>query len=158
MNKPKILVLEDEQDIADIIVDTLQDVAEEVVHVSSSAEGQTKINSGGHFDLVISDIKMPGETGMQFIAWLRAKGIHTPVIFQTAFADKHFMIDAIRLGACDFLSKPYDADQLRETVDRVLFIEEGRKDAASKAGNEKDLQAHNRIIGIAQASAVKKAK
>lgn len=158
MNKPKILVLEDEQDIADIIIDTLSDLASSVVHSTSSAEAQKVINDGTHFDLIISDIKMPGETGMEFVAWLRAKGIQCPVIFQTAFADKHLMIDAIRLGACDFLSKPYDADQLLESVERVLFIEEGRKEAVAKFKDPKDLKAHNRILGIAQASGVKKAK
>ena len=71
-------------------------------------------------DLIITDLRMPGMTGMEVLAEVKAQNADTPVIIITAFSTVDNAIDAMRLGATDFIKKPYDMDELFVLIDKTL--------------------------------------
>ncbi|MEJ2692283.1 MAG: sigma-54 dependent transcriptional regulator, partial [Candidatus Thiodiazotropha sp.] len=74
-----------------------------------------------HFDLIITDIRLPGETGgVEWVKELREQGGNAGVIFMTAHADLETAIDALRAGAEDFIMKPFRMEQMMSAVERYL--------------------------------------
>ncbi|MDT8405004.1 sigma-54 dependent transcriptional regulator [Sulfuriflexus sp.] len=71
-------------------------------------------------DLIITDLRMPGMTGMEVLAEVKAQNTDIPVIIITAFSTVDNAIDAMRLGATDFIKKPYDMDELFVLIDKTL--------------------------------------
>ena len=75
---------------------------------------------------VISDVRMPGIDGMQFLKQLREMNFHLPVLVLTGHADVPMAVDAMKLGAIEFLEKPVDPNVLRDKVAKSLDYEERR--------------------------------
>ena len=73
-----------------------------------------------HFDLIISDIRLPGRSGVEWVTELREQGSHTAVIFITAYADIETAISALRAGAADFIMKPFRMEQIHASVERCM--------------------------------------
>ena len=71
-------------------------------------------------DLIISDLRMPGMTGMQLCEAVRQKDSEVPFIIITGYAEVDNAIDALRLGASDFIKKPFDMDELRLQIEKTL--------------------------------------
>lgn len=81
-----------------------------------------------HFDLIISDIRLPDGSGVEWLTKIREQGHQTPVIFMTAYADLQTAIEALRVGAVDFLMKPFRLEQMQTAVDRCLKFEQLRRE------------------------------
>lgn len=71
-------------------------------------------------DLIISDLRMPGMTGMELLAKVRETDSEVPFILITGYAEIDNAIEALRLGASDFIKKPFDMDELRVQIERTL--------------------------------------
>lgn len=71
-------------------------------------------------DLIISDLKMPGMTGLEFLSWLRERDADVPFVLITGYSTLDNAINALRLGANDFIKKPYDAEELVQLTHRLL--------------------------------------
>ncbi len=74
----------------------------------------------GDFGLVLTDLKMPRMDGLTLIREIRAAGCDCPVIMMTGFATVSTAVEAMKLGACDYLQKPFEADTVAVVVDRAL--------------------------------------
>jgi len=74
-----------------------------------------------HFDLIISDIRMPGVTGMEILMGANELDNFPPIILITAFGDKETHMQAERLGAVALFDKPFDIDEMLKTVHTVLL-------------------------------------
>jgi CheY-like chemotaxis protein len=117
-----ILVVDDEPDACALIRRVLEDAGAEVITANSSAEGLAALasSSAGRFDLVISDIGMPGEDGYKFIRSLRAipeeRGGLLPAVALTAFARTEDRTRALIAGYQVHLAKPVDPLELLATV------------------------------------------
>ncbi|MBU0654030.1 MAG: sigma-54 dependent transcriptional regulator [Gammaproteobacteria bacterium] len=81
-----------------------------------------------HFDLLISDIRLPDRSGVEWVTELRDKGNQTPVIFITAYASLETAIDALRVGAMDFILKPFRLEQVLAAIDRCLEHQQLRRE------------------------------
>jgi DNA-binding NtrC family response regulator len=81
-----------------------------------------------HFDLIISDIRLPDGSGVEWLTKIREQGHQTPVIFMTAYADLQTAIEALRVGAVDFLMKPFRLEQMQTAVHRCLQYEQLRRE------------------------------
>ena len=111
MHDKHILLVDDEQFILDTFARELRDEPFTMSLANGGEQALNKINKH-HFDLVITDILMQDIDGFQVLKAAKKKNIRTPVIMLTGYADTSLVIDALRLGADDFLQKPCDCEEL----------------------------------------------
>jgi len=119
----KILIVDDEQSMRD----TLQIMLEnEGFSVDSAANGIEALNlcETDLYDLIITDMKMPGVDGIQLIEKLNSRGSDTPIIIMTAYATKEQAIKTLNLGASFFIEKPFKKTVLLNFVNRSIKMED----------------------------------
>jgi CheY-like chemotaxis protein len=117
--KNRILVVDDEEALRVVLSAELEG---EGYQVTSAADGQDAINilTTKGFDLILLDIKMPNVDGFEVLKFIKDRWPKTKVVMLTGFADLKNAIESKKLGAEDFVSKPYDLVDLLTTVERVL--------------------------------------
>jgi DNA-binding NtrC family response regulator len=123
--KRQILVVEDEDHLRRIIELQLIDSGFAVEKASTAEEALPLIDRA---DLVISDFKLPGMTGLEMLQLIRRMNSHTPVIIMTAFGTVENAVEAMKSGASDFLLKPFSLDQLVQVVNKALEIRNLREE------------------------------
>ncbi len=116
---PSVLVVDDDAAILDMVQDLLTDVGF-AVQVASSAEDALTCASEHEFDAVLTDIQMPGKDGLELLAELRALRPDTPVVLMTAFGTIRAAVTAMRAGALDYVTKPFEAEELLAALERAL--------------------------------------
>jgi DNA-binding response OmpR family regulator len=151
----RILIVEDEIDLADFVVRGLREEGFTVEHAQDSAQGNEALESGV-WDLIVLDWGLPGEDGLSFLRRLRNAGRTTPVLFLTARDSIADRVRGLDIGADDYLCKPFAFDELLARVralvrrrDRVpeIWINYGdvsidvAKQRAMRAGRPLDLTA-----------------
>lgn len=127
---PLVLLAEDDADVRRLVATALRMDGYSVVEAHDGQDLVDHIGSAllfghirGELDpvaLVISDIRMPGRTGIEVLAGLRKSEIGVSVILMTAYTDPHTREHAERLGVDAFLRKPFEIDELRSIVREVL--------------------------------------
>ncbi len=117
--KSSILVVDDEDALRTVLGGEL---ASEGYEVRTAADGDEAISEldKSPFDLVLLDIKMPRLNGFEVLKFIKEKHEKTKVVMLTGFADLKNAIESKKLGADDFVSKPYDLVDLLTTIERVL--------------------------------------
>jgi DNA-binding NtrC family response regulator len=117
--KSSILVVDDEDALRTVLSGEL---ASEGYDVRTAADGDEAVSEMGKasFDLVLLDIKMPKVDGFEVLKFVKENHPTSKVIMLTGFADLKNAIESKKLGAEDFVSKPYDLVDLLTTVERVL--------------------------------------
>jgi DNA-binding NtrC family response regulator len=117
--KNKILVVDDEEALRTVLSAELEG---EGYQVNTAADGDEaiKIIGAQQFHLILLDIKMPNVDGFEVLKFVKQHQPATKVIMLTGFADLKNAIESKKLGAEDFVSKPYDLVDLLTTVERVL--------------------------------------
>jgi len=91
-----------------------------LVETAHNVEAADALLARCHFDLIISDIRLPGRSGVEWVGQLRNQDVLTPVIFMTAHADLQTAITALRAGASDFILKPFRMEQMQTAVGRCI--------------------------------------
>ena len=109
-----ILVVEDEPIIQDSLVRLLKRQGHQATGVGSVAEAEE--NSINMYDLIISDLRLPGEPGTELIA----RAAPTPVLIMTSYSTVSSAVEAMKQGAVDYISKPFNHDEMILTVKRIL--------------------------------------
>lgn len=116
MNKIKVLLVDDEIDLLDILKVDMEALGYQVLMAKNGKEAlalMNQVKDGSIWvDAILSDINMPVMNGLVFLRELRAMGLETPFVFFSGYGDKAKMLEALRLGALDFLEKPYDPELL----------------------------------------------
>ena len=115
----RLLVVDDEQSMQDFLRLLLESAGYEVCLASSMKEGEARFREGG-IDLVLSDIIMPDGTGLELLKAIKALDARASVIMMTAYASTKTAIEAMKLGAYDYVSKPFDVDELQLLVQKAL--------------------------------------
>lgn len=115
----KILVADDEEIMRDLVVDSLEMLGHKCKGVRDGADGIAELDEFQP-DLILSDFKMPGMTGVQFLAEVKRRRPNTGFIIMTAYGTIENAVDAMKLGASDFLEKPFQPENLELAVARVL--------------------------------------
>jgi DNA-binding response OmpR family regulator len=114
-----IMVVDDEAGICRNVEKILTKSNYRVTCVTSAAEALGKM-AAEQFDLVISDIVMPGMNGLEFLKSMKTRWPLTKAVMMTAYASTDTAMKAIRLGALDYLPKPFTPDELREMIELAL--------------------------------------
>jgi CheY-like chemotaxis protein len=111
----KVLVVDDEPMIREILVERLGMHGPEIVEAGNGVEGLALLASDTSINVVVSDIKMPVMDGISFIREARARGHQQPFIFFTAYASREMLDEVVRYGVHDFIDKT-KMDGLDEAV------------------------------------------
>lgn len=119
MARKSILVVDDEKNQREILETILSGEGYDVT-TASSGEAAMKFVESRRFDLVLTDLKMTGMSGLDLLKELTNFDRSIIVILLTAHGSVDSAVDALRLGAFDYLQKPYDSEKLLETVSRAL--------------------------------------
>jgi two-component system, NtrC family, response regulator HydG len=116
----RLLLVDDDEEACRLLAEVLEREAYEVVPALSADEALAKVEEAGPFDAVLTDLRMPEKSGLDLLKVLRERDPGALVLVLTAFGDATAAGEAIRAGAYDFISKPYDLAALRETLARSL--------------------------------------
>jgi DNA-binding NtrC family response regulator len=117
--KPKVLLVDDDRNFLRVLSYQVAEFGVQVTSAASADKALECLGEGG-FDLVISDLKMPGRDGLQLLLEIRKRSMDTPVILLTAHGSIDKAVDAIKAGAFDFLPKPFEKEELRVSVFNAL--------------------------------------
>jgi DNA-binding NtrC family response regulator len=118
-DKARILVVDDEDALRTVLSSELEGEGYEV-NTAGDGDEAIAIVEKNEFNLVLLDIKMPKVDGFEVLKFIKEKKPHIKVIMLTGFADLKNAIESKKLGAEDFVSKPYDLVDLLTTIERVL--------------------------------------
>ncbi len=119
MSGRRILVVDDEPRMRRVLEIMLRKMGHEVASAADGHEALQRIQ-GGPVDLVISDLRMPGMGGIELLNALRTQGNNLPVIVITAHGTIQSAVEAMKLGACEYMLRPFDMPVLQGTIDRIL--------------------------------------
>ncbi|MBI3028811.1 MAG: sigma-54-dependent Fis family transcriptional regulator [Candidatus Rokubacteria bacterium] len=111
----RILVVDDESETRDLLVETLAAAGHEAVGAESGRAAMDPL-SRREFDLVLTDLVMPGMNGLELLRWIKESELEPEVIVLTAHAEVPTAVEAMRLGAYHYLAKPWNDAELREVV------------------------------------------
>jgi len=117
--KGKILVVDDEENVRNLVQLLLQNVGYEVDTASDGEEALSKVERL-NIDVVILDIKMPGMSGVEILQYLTVYWPDICVIMVTAVDDASSAIEAVKLGAYDYVTKPFDKVDLIQRVQKAI--------------------------------------
>ncbi len=117
--KRRILVVDDNELFRDSIVETLRRRGHEVVAASDGRTASAMVGPG-EYDCVISDLKMPGMSGIELLEKVKAVDPDLPMLILTAYGDIETAVKAMKLGAFDFIQKDGLINELEMTVERTL--------------------------------------
>ncbi len=123
----RILVADDERSMRELLAIVLKREGYEVLLAENGQQALAALQAG-HVDLVISDIKMPDMSGVEVLRAAKAVDVSLPTIMMTAFASTDTAVEAMRLGACDYLIKPFDVDELKLKVREKLEARQLRQE------------------------------
>ncbi len=161
--RPKILLIEDDLGIASALKKDLEAEGYEVAVAVRGDEGNSRAQKEP-WNLVITDLKMPGLSGLDLFAQLQAAKAKLPIIMMTAFGTTETAIEAIKLGAFDYLLKPFDMGEMLDLVAKAvgssrlmsepLDMGEVRCAPSAIIGNSRAMQAIYKEIGRIAATTV----
>ena len=128
--KARIIVIDDDAVACEFLQEVLQRDGYDVSSFTS-ASAALKQNLAD-YDLLMSDIRMPGMDGLQLLDEIQKQWPNLPVILMTAYGSLETTMEAIRLGAWDYISKPFSPEECRALVKKVLEVRELRKHRSSE--------------------------
>ena len=126
MNDPlsNILIIDDDNAIRWVLEEALSDEGF-LVKTATNAQSALQLIQQHRFAAVISDIRMPGEDGLQLLQKIKTQDEQLPVIIMTAHSDLDSAVNAYEYGAFDYLPKPFDLDQAIDLVKRAAASNPG---------------------------------
>lgn len=127
--KSRLLIVEDDSDIRQLLKHFLKEFVDEIVEADNGSEALQQIKNQ-NFDTILSDIEMPQMNGLKLLAYVRSLGHMTPFVVLTAHGDHSRALEALSLGAFDFITKDSKKKLVIESVCSALKF--GRDMKASK--------------------------
>lgn len=115
MTQAKILLIEDDGGLQEALVDTLMLAGYEVIACDAAETAISKLNEEP-VDIIVSDIQMPGMTGLQLLPIVKNKFPNMPIVLMTAYAQIDDAVKAMQCGASDYLAKPFAPDELLNLI------------------------------------------
>ena len=114
-----LLLVEDDARVADFLTRGLEAEGYAVAHAADGPQGLARA-TGEPFDVLILDVMLPGFSGRELCQKLRAQGITTPVLMLTALDATEDKVEGLRGGADDYLTKPFDFDELLARIEALI--------------------------------------
>jgi len=153
---PTVLIVEDKDSLARMLKETLESAGYGTAIAHDGQEGIRMIRES-HYDLVLSDLKLPKKDGIEVLRAVKTGHPLTPVIMMTAFGTVEIAVTAMKEGAADFISKPFDTDHLLLLISRALETQRLRTEnillrdeVASRIGTHQIIGKSGCIVEVAQ--------
>lgn len=130
MNRIKLLIVDDEIVVQRSCVDIFTEKRSKYdikydVRTVSSADEALRLLETESFDIVLTDLKMPGVPGIELIVKIKNKHPETAIIVITGFSTVHTAVEAMKLGATDFIPKPFTPDEILDAVENAAVKMKG---------------------------------
>ncbi|MDQ1350361.1 MAG: two-component system, NtrC family, response regulator PilR [Acidobacteriota bacterium] len=142
----KILVIDDDPSIRNMLAIVLKKSGFDVTCTESGKTALEKLKKES-FDLVISDIKMPDISGIDLLKKIKVISPEIPVIMITAFASANDAVEAMKLGAEDYVTKPFSLDELKIIIDRAIYKTNIEKENIQLKSRLTDKEKFENIVG-----------
>ncbi len=146
----RILVADDHDSLRRGLVRVLSEAGHEVEEASNGNMAIERLHAGG-FDVVLSDLKMGGADGLDVLRSAKALQPTTVVILMTAFGSVHTAVEAMRIGAFDFVQKPFEIEEMEVKVEKALEHRRLRHEVDYLRHTQNDIYQFDRIIGASGA-------
>lgn len=130
-----ILIVEDDLTFSTMLKTWLGKKGFNIDTASSCAKAR-KTLSTDKFDLVLSDLRLPDQDGIQLLSWLRKNDIYTPFIIMTSYAEIHSAVEAMKQGASDFVAKPIQPDELLKKIKEAINPPTAEEEITEKCAPE----------------------
>ena len=141
---PKILVVDDDDTIRDTLYELLSE--EYLCQTAETAEKAFARLEADSYDVVLTDISMPGLSGLELLGHIRQKFPNTPVIMISGIGDQDHAQSLIKLGAFDFLLKPFSLDVVEKSVKRAVEYNERLKEGDVKISDRDEEKGDWKIV------------
>jgi DNA-binding NtrC family response regulator len=141
-----ILCVDDEQSALLILRSTLDEAGHRTIGVTNVEAAFNVLGRGG-IDLIISDYRMPGTSGLEFLSRLADAAVDVPLIMVTGYASIEHAVASIKGGALDYITKPIRPEQLKLVVDQALEFVRLRRENEALREEVTQLRTERRIIG-----------
>jgi two-component system, NtrC family, response regulator HydG len=145
---PRILICDDQELMRDSLASVLAREGHDVVAAGDGPQALQRI-AAGKVDLLITDLKMPKMTGIELLQEAKKLKPDLPVVLMTAFATVQTAVEAMKLGAYDYIQKPFEGDEIKLLVDRTLEHARLKVENAALKSAVQDAQAPRPLIGMA---------
>ena len=130
MDSIAVLVVDDEESVRSYVAEVLTDAGYQVRTASSGTEALNML-AGGSFDAVLLDIVMPGISGLEVLRSYRSSNASSPVIILSGLTGADDAVRAMKLGASDYLSKPFRDEELEQALARALSLAQSSADGST---------------------------
>lgn len=118
-----VLVVDDERHVRNLIRKILEENGYHVTTISTGEEALVELRKA-KFDLLILDLKLPGISGTELLKRMRQEGIELPILIVSAVTNANPIVEAMKYGASEYLSKPFPAQDLLRKVEELLNREQ----------------------------------
>lgn len=126
VSRHKVLIIDDDEMVCKVLSLTLKRSGMTVLTSTNPIEGLEIVRSQP-LDIVISDVRMPGMSGLELLQILRDEGILTPFVIISAQSSRDILLSSLRIGAFDFISKPMQASTISQLMDEAIRVNERQK-------------------------------
>jgi two-component system NtrC family response regulator len=121
LSQIRVLLADDDPNFRKVVLYNLERMGAEVTTAGDGREALALFAAGG-FDIVLTDVKMPGMDGLALLREVRARDDAMPVILITAHGDIEMAVEAMQAGASDFLTKPFERERLAQKIERAARL------------------------------------
>lgn len=129
--RARLLVAEDDADLRDLLQDDLESAGYEIAVTIDGRSALAHIEREfEQFDLLITDVRMPGLSGRELLSKMREKRPESPVIVITAFGSVEQAVEMVKAGAFQYLTKPFDTDELLQLIEKALEFSAPQREQA----------------------------
>ncbi len=146
MSKPRILIIEDDVDIVLVLRLKLESEGYEAHHAANAKQGWEKIITG-EFGAILLDHNLPDRKGVELLEQISHAYPELPVIFMTAFSSVPLAVKAMRVGAFDYLTKPFNLDEVQIVLRKAIEMKALRHEVNQIRQQNRDTFDFSKIIG-----------
>jgi len=146
----RILIADDHDALRRGLARGLADAGHEVEEAANGNAAIERLHES-HFDVVLSDLKMGGSDGMDVLRTTRAMHPSTAVILMTAFGNVNTAVEAMKIGAFDYVQKPFEIEEMEVKIEKALEMKRLKHELDYLRGTQQDIYEFDKIVGSSAA-------
>ncbi len=146
----RICIVDDKDVMRDSLTDILTAGGHEVAAFADPNQALMAATPG-RFEVIVSDLKMPGMDGIELLRSFRSRGVDAPFVLMTAYASVSTAVEAMKMGAFDYIQKPFEAEAIHLVVERAASVSRLRGENEALRASLMDLGRDSELVGSSRA-------